>query len=375
MFISVAEPSADQHAARLIRACRAIRPSVRFVGVAGPNMVAAGCWPIFDMTRHSAMLLGILGSVGRAAAMMTTCERHLRRYPFDAAVLLDSPTLHLPLAARAKAAGVPVFYYIAPQMWAWGAYRITKLRHRTDQVGVILPFEEQYFRDQGIDATYVGHPLADVLAEEEIDEAVVAEIRRRGRPVIALLPGSRKHVVEEVLPGQLEVSEEISRNIRGATFGVSVAGDHLLASIQDRTSHSSADVRLYPGSHAELIRAADLVLVASGTTTLEVAFAGKAMIVMYNASRLFYNLIGRRMIHTKYLSLPNILAGREVVPEFMPYYRSTAPIAERAIELLHDDTVRSRMEEDLRNVVEPLRAPGTARRVARMVLDMAADRG
>ena len=124
-----------------------------------------------------------------------------------------------------------------------------------------------------------------------------------------------------------------------------------------------------------MIRAADLVLVASGTTTLEVAFAGKAMIVMYNASRLFYNLIGRRMIHTKYLSLPNILAGREVVPEFMPYYRSTAPIAERAIELLRDDTVRSRMEEDLRNVVEPLRAPGTARRVARMVLDMAADRG
>ncbi len=224
IFISAAEPSGDMHGAALIRATTAICPGARFVGVAGPRMTAAGCEPIFDMTRHSAMLLGAVASVGRGIAMLQTCERHLRRYPFDAAVVIDSPTLHLPLAGRAQAVGIPVLYYIAPQLWAWGARRIHKLRNRVERVAVILPFEERYFCDRGVDATFVGHPLADQWARTRIDQTVVDEIRSHGEPVIALLPGSRKHVVEAMLPGQLEVAQRIAAEFPGATFGVSVAG-------------------------------------------------------------------------------------------------------------------------------------------------------
>jgi lipid-A-disaccharide synthase len=381
IFISAAEPSGDLHGAALIEATLTRCPKARFVGVAGPKMVAAGCDRIFDMTPHSAMLLGALKVVGRGISMLNTSDRHLRRYPFDGAVVIDSPTLHLPLAARAQAMGIPVMYYIAPQIWAWGPHRIHKLRNRIDRAAVILPFEEKFFRDQGVNATYVGHPLAERWANRAIDQQLVSSIRSRGTPVVALLPGSRKHVVKEVLRGQLEVAGAIASAVEGVTFGVSVANSQVAPIIDEELTGSSVPVQRYTDSLAELIQAADLVLVASGTTALEVAFHGRPMIVMYNASRLFYQLFARWMIRTPHLSLPNILAGREIVPEFMPYYTSTAPIAERAIALLNSEAARQEMAAQLTEIVKPLRSGdgsgsglGASERTAEMLLDMVGER-
>ncbi|MDO8630906.1 MAG: lipid-A-disaccharide synthase [Phycisphaerales bacterium] len=370
VFISAAELSADVHGAALIRATREACPDVRFVGIAGPNMVAAGCEAVYDMTGHAGMLLGAIANVGRGITMLSAADRYLRMYPFDAAVLIDSPTLHLPLAAKAQIAGVPVMYYIAPQMWAWGAYRIHKLRNRCDRVAVIFPFEEEYFRNQGVNARYVGHPLGDLIDGETRDPALVDEIRSLGSPVVALLPGSRKHVAQTMLPDQLKVAERIAGEFRNAFFGVSVAGTSVAPLIGRLTAASPVRNRLFSGHHGELIEAADLVLVASGTAALEVAFRGRPMVVMYQSSPLLYHLIARWMIHTPYLSLPNILANREIVPEFMPYYRSTEPIAKRAIELLKSDEERSRMVSDLAAVVEPLRGRSASSTAAAMLLDM-----
>lgn len=370
VFISAAEPSADLHGAALIRATLAKCPATRFVGVAGPRMAAAGCEVIFDMTRHSAMLLGSVSAAGRAIAMMRICGRYLRNFTFDGAVVIDSPTLHLPLAARAQAAGIPVLYYIAPQMWAWGTYRVHKLRDRADRVAVILPFEEEFFRGFGVRATYVGHPLADALASRSTNQEMVQKLRGAGSPVIALLPGSRKQVVAGVLPGQLEVAEAISAAIPGASFVVSEANPQVAPVVSRLISSCRCRIQAHLDGHAEVIQAADLVLVASGTSTLEVALYGRPMIVMYNASAWFHHLIARWMIHTRYLSLPNILAGREIVPEFMPYYRSTAPIATRAIELLQSPAARAAMVAELHAVVEPLRGTSASDRTAALLLDM-----
>lgn len=189
--------------------------------------------------------------------------------------------------------------------------------------------------------------------------------------MVALLPGSRKHVVKEVLRGQLEVAQRIASAVPGASFGVSVANPHVAPLIDGLLASRRLSVRPFPSSQrAALIKAADLVLVSSGTATLEVAFHQCPMIVMYNSSRMFYHLIGRWMIHTAHLSLPNILAGREIVPEFMPYYTSTKPIAERAIELLRSDQARQTMINDLREVVEPLRGSNASQRTAALLLDM-----
>jgi lipid-A-disaccharide synthase len=362
-------------------------------------MVAEGCESVFDMTSHQAMLAGALGNAGRAYRMLDVCERRLRMEHFDACVVIDSPMLHMPLAGRSQQAGVPVLYYIAPQMWAWGKYRICKIRHRVDRLACIMPFEEAFFRDQGIDARFVGHPLADQFAAKTIDSEKVRAIRGRGDLTVALLPGSRKQVVSSVLPGQLEVAQRIvewsggnvqtskSPNVQtgsgsrsgarsgfrsgsGFSFGVSVANDRVRGVIESMVANCGLNCRLYDNDHSELIEAADLVLVASGTTTLEVAFHHKPMIVMYQASRLFYHAIARWMVSTEHYSLPNILAGREVVPEFMPFYASTEPIAARAMGLLRSVETREAMSRDLAEVVRPLRDSNASANTAAMLLEM-----
>jgi len=370
VFISAAEPSADRHAADLIRAAQLADPSIRFLGIAGPHMVAAGCTRMYDLTRHAAMLMSALGNLTRGAAALSVADQCFRRFGFSAAVLVDSPMLHLPMAAKARAAGVPVLYYIAPQLWAWGAYRIYKVRHRVDRLAVILPFEEEYFRNQGVDARFVGHPLAEQVGEFHVDPARVAAIRAHGEPVIAILPGSRKHVVESVLPGQLEVAAGIAAQFGRATFVVSVANPQVGPTVEALVTRANSPIRVHPGPCAEAIRAADLVLVASGTAALEVAFHERPMIVMYNASPLFYHLIGRWMLQTPFLSLPNIIAGRAVVPEFMPYYRSTEPIVRSALHLLTSQSRRRAMADDLRHLVDPLRERRASLQTTTMLLDL-----
>ncbi|MFQ5492099.1 MAG: lipid-A-disaccharide synthase [Phycisphaerae bacterium] len=371
VFVAAHEPSGDAHAASLIRAVRSQSPEVRFAGVAGPAMQAEGCWPIFDMSRHSAMLLGVVRAVPAALKLLASTSRHLRRYPFSAAVVVDSPTLNLPIALRAKRAGLPVLYFIAPQLWAWGESRMNRLRARVDRMAVILPFEEAYFQAQGIDARYVGHPLFDRLAAHPPDPALVASIRAKGQPVVAVLPGSRRHVVEEVFGGQLEVLRQIVRAFPKTHIAVSVANAQVAGPIRSAIRRSGLSVSTLDREHnGEMLTAADLTLVASGTATLEVAYRGCPMIVMYNASRLAYELVGRWMIKTRHLCLVNILAQRELVPEFMPYYRSTEPIAEQAVALLGDEQARRRMSEALSGLIEPVIKPGAAENVAEMLINL-----
>jgi lipid-A-disaccharide synthase len=374
VFISAAEPSGDRHAATLIEAVRRLAPGARFVGVAGPRMRAAGCESIFDMTGHASMLLGAVTNVGRGIAMIRACDECLRRYPFDAAVVVDSPTLHLPLAGRANAAGIQVLYYIAPQMWAWGKYRIYKLRHRTTKVACILPFEEEFFRNQGVDAVFVGHPLAEQLRVRAVDARALPRVQSRGEPVVAILPGSRRHVVQSVLPGQLQVAERIAAVMPRAFFAISAANPQVQPAIASQMAQTPIRAEVFADDLGEILPAADLVLVASGTAALEVAFYSRPMIVMYNASRLFYHAIGRWLIDTPFLSLPNILAGREIVPEFMPYYTDTGPIAARAIDLLNSEEDRRAMSRELEAAVAPLRNGSASSRTAEILLQMVHER-
>jgi lipid-A-disaccharide synthase len=375
VFISAAEPSADVHAAGLIQAARALDPAFRFVGIAGPRMVEAGCHGLMDLSRHAAMLLSAVGSAGQGIAALALADRYLRRFPFVAAVFVDSPTLHLPMAAKAKAMNVPVLYYVAPQLWAWGAYRIYKLRHRVDRLAVILPFEEKYFRDQGVEATFVGHPLAEQVRNQRIDPSAVARLRAHGAPVVALLPGSRKHVVESLLPGQLAIASRLTAEVRGVSFVISVANDQVATIVRELVSRTTTPVHVHSGPCGEVIEAADLVLVASGTAALEVAFHERPMIVMYNTSPLFYHALARWMIRTPHLSLPNILAGREIVSEFMPYYRSTESISRAAIQLLKDEDRRTRMVRDLGGIVAPLKVRNASEETGRMLVALTAEHG
>ena len=374
VFLSALEPSADFHAAALIAAVRRHRPETRFVGLAGPQMQAAGCEALFDFTGRSAMLLGVVRVAGLALDLLRRIDRMFAAGVADLFVPVDSPTFNLPLARRAKARGLPVVYYIAPQVWAWAEFRVHKVRSRTDRLAVILPFEEDYFRSHGIDAKYVGHPLIESLSRQVVDTGEVAALRSLGSPVVTCLPGSRRHVVDEILPGQVEVCRRIASRHPRAVFLFAAASDELARKLTlfvegMRGANVAFPYRVELGRNPELITAADLVLVASGTATLEVAWHRRPMIVMYNASKWGYRLIARRLIRTEHLSLVNILAGRELVPEFMPYYDSPDPIAAEALALLADTNRRERIRQDLDELIRCLGTHRAADETASIILD------
>ena len=372
VFISAAEPSGDLHGANLIREFRTqISGDTSFCGIAGPRMQAEGCIAIADMTARASMLAGMAGNVFRAAGILSRTTHEFSHHHYDAAVVIDSPVLNLPIALRAKSRGIPVLYYIAPQLWAWGAYRVHKVRARVDKMAVVLPFEEEYFRSIGLDATYVGHPLFDHLADNRPDSERVRAIKSAGHPVVAILPGSRPHVVKEVLPGQLKVADAIRRRYSKAHIVVSSAGKGV-SEIVHRTikREGKPDFVVHQQPLGDLLAAADLCLVASGTATLEVAYHGCPMIVMYNGSRLMYELVGRWLITTKHLSLVNILAKRELVPEFMPYYRATGPIAQTALDMLSNPVRLDRMREELAELIAPMSGSGASARTAHLLREM-----
>lgn len=366
IFISVAEQSADEHAAALVRAFRQRHPEARFAGLAGPRLQAEGVECFADMTSKSAMGMAAFKKVPEAWKLLQRLKTYIKREHFDAAVVIDSPALNLPIAKVLKRFRVPVLYFIAPQTWAWGPprWRNSRIRRRVDRLACIWPFEAPYFQAAGIPATYVGHPSWDRLTEVQVDPERVKALRGSASPVITILPGSRKHVVKEVLPGQLE----IARALRGRSprLGVIIpaANDQVRSMIEAELSSPGhrVEARIVVGDaeRAAAIKAADLCLVASGTISLEVAYWRTPMIIMYNHSKWGYRLVGQWLIRTPFLSIPNILAGREIVPEFMPYYDSTAPITARAIEWLNNPPITARIRQELDDLIAPIVKPGAA---------------
>lgn len=370
IFVSVAEQSADEHAAMLLRSFRQLAPDAAFSGMAGPALRAEGAESFEDLTRQSAMALAAFKKVPWALRLMRRVRRHLKSGHYDAAVLVDSPALHLPMAKICRSLGIPVLYFIAPQTWAWGPpkWRNQRIRKRVDRLACIWPFEETYFQDAGIAARYVGHPSFDRLAAIETSQQAIDGHRLGAQQVITLLPGSRPHVINEVLPGQLEIACALTRRFAKLRVLAVAANDHARALVESLNKQLAPNLpmTLLQGetARAEAIQAADLVLVASGTVTLEVAYWATPMIVMYNSNRWTYELIGRWLIRTPWLSIPNIIAQRQMVPEYMPYYTSTAPIAAQAIDWLSNPLARQRVRDDLRRTIQPLVKTGAAANAA-----------
>ena len=338
-------------------------------------MQAAGCQAIDDLTSQSAMLVGAVRLLRRAWRLLKRVSAVLKAEPADLAIIVDSPALHLPMAKRLRASGCPVLYYIAPQLWAWAPWRIGRLRRRVDRLATILPFEETYFRTRGVEARYVGHPLIEQMADRRTDPALAKSLSSIGQPVVACLPGSRTHVIREVLPGQIEVAKAIAGRHPQAAFLFAAADDRGAALIREHLSGTALRHHLEVARLPEVLSAAHLALCASGTATLEVACHGVPMVVMYNGSKWGYRLVGRHLITTPHLSLVNILAGRRVVPEFMPYYSSTEPIAAEALDIVDNAARREQMKADLRAVVDLLGTSRAAEQTARMAMEMISAQG
>jgi lipid-A-disaccharide synthase len=354
IFISAAEASGDEHASRLIAAMRRLRPDARFIGVAGEKMAAAGCEVVADLTKRASMAGGAITQFGYYYRKVRQIRRRIAEIRPDLHIPVDSPALNWHLAAEAKRCGAKVFYYIAPQVWAWAPWRVKKLARLADQVGCILPFEQPYLRHRGVNATYVGHPLLDTLPPRPRNLPDLAEAWANGQWRVALLPGSRPGEIRGHAPALAAAAGVIRKRWPAARCTVTARTEGCAEML--RPLLADADVELAVGRTREVLADSHFALATSGTVTLEVAYFGVPMAIFYRVGRLSYNLLGRWLLRTPHLSLVNILAGRRLVPELMPWHGRIGEVADTVLEVMEDYGWLCQTRRDLLALTDNLRA-------------------
>jgi lipid-A-disaccharide synthase len=373
VFITVAEVSGDLHAAELIRSLREIDPEIEVQGFGGPQMAAAGAKILHETTTGAAMTVhGVMRAIEVWKLLKRAREMYQTWKP-DLQICVDSSAMNLPFAKAAKEAGVPVFYYIAPQLWASREGRMKKVRAYVDRLACILPFEEEYFRKHRVNATFVGHPLFDELPR---NRNLTPPDHPPEGPVIGIIPGSRKSEAKANLPPLLDVAKKIRIVFPRARFLVPTtpgANDYVADTIENEPGLGSArgTFTVEQDAFDEFIPQCDLCITKSGTSTLHVAAWNVPMIVVYRINPILWNLAGRFLVKTKKIALVNILAGqKEIVPEFIPWYGSNDGVAECAIELLKHPAKLDAQRARLAELVRTLDRPGASMNAALAAMEL-----
>ncbi len=372
IMIVAGEPSGDLHGAALARALRAQAPDILLIGMGGPAMAGAGVERVVDVTAEASV--GFSEVVGRVGLLWRAFRRLRARMgglaPPRALVLIDFPEFNLRLARVARRAGIPVVYFIPPQIWAWRPGRMKTIRRLISLVLVVLPFERDLYRAAGVEVEFVGHPLRDHM----VDAPSRAAARRQlgledDDEMLALLPGSRRVEIAAVLPAMRDAAVLISSRRPATRFALALAPTIERSVVEAMLGPGSPIQVVEDGTYA-VIRAADLLLVTSGTATLEAALLGTPMVVCYRLSA-FSEAIARVLVRVPWMSLPNLLAGRVVVPEF--YRRATTPaqLADATLKLLDDAAAMSAQRQAFTEIADQLGDGNVASRAASLVLAMA----
>ena len=353
IYLTAAEASGDMHAANLIRALQAKLPDARFAGVGGPRMADAGCELLEDIIANAGMLLDVIHTIPYYRRIIRQVTSEIGRLHPSVLVPVDSPGLNWHMAAGARKHGVPVMYYIAPQVWAWAPWRIHKVRRRTDHVACLLPFEQEYFRSRGVNATFVGHPMFDHMPPRT---GSYPPPPTDGAWRVALLPGSRSKEIHRHAPAMVEAAGQIRRQFPKAEFTFTVV-DPRCADLVGEAVGSSLPV--VTGDTCSVLADSHFALATSGTVTLEAAYLGVPMVTFYWVSPLGHALMSWWLTRTRYYSLVNIVAGREMVPELIPWYGNPGRLAEAVVGQLRQPEHLAETSAALIELAETLRSTGS----------------
>ena len=369
LLVSCGEPSGDFYGAEVVRHLRAAEPGLEVFGMGGDHLEAQGA-SLLAHTRDLAMvgITEVVRHISRLHRLFGRVVDEIDRRRPDVAVLVDYPDFNLRLARKLKARGVPVVYYVSPQIWAWKSGRIRAIRDTVTRMLVIFPFEEELYRRAGVNVTFVGHPLVDA-ARAAPDRATF--VRERGldpdRPVVALLPGSRRGEVAHNLPPLAGAVKLLAARRPDLQFLLARApglGDDLF-----RGPLAGTPVRVVEGRSHAVVGSAAVALVASGTATVETALLGIPMVVVYRLSPLTY-FLGRPFVHVDRYAMPNLVAGRLVVPELIQADFTPERVAREATSLLEDKDRADEMRRDLALVRQKLGGAGASERAAALVRDL-----
>jgi lipid-A-disaccharide synthase len=372
LMLIVGEASGDIHGAQLVQALLQRDPGLRFFGVAGEHLRRLPFEALINVSRLAGMgLVELAGNIKSIWAAYQLLRRALREQKPHLLVLIDFPEFNLRLAKYAKRLGIPVLYYVSPQIWAWRKGRVRQIARWVDHMAVVFPFEVPFYQDHGVKVTYVGHPLLDAVRAGEPRDAVLTRLGLdRQKPVIALLPGSRRREVAYHLPVMVQAAAElrVGRDIQFVCVRASTVDR---SALESGCKRAGVDIRVVEQSGYEAVNAADLVWTASGTATLETALLLKPMIIVYRLSWLTY-WIARLLVRVEHIGMANLIAGERVAPELIQGDLTPERIVQESRRILDDPEVRSLMVEKLTKVKAKLGSPGAAGRVADLALQMIA---
>jgi len=367
-MIVAGEASGDIHGARLVEAIRELNPELDFFGIGSSALRQAGVDVKFENSQ-----IAVVG-ISEALAKLKLLARALRVAKTSLIetrpallILIDFPDFNLRLATVARKHGIPVMYYISPQVWAWRRRRVKKIKKVVDHMVVIFPFEVPFYKRWNIPVTFVGHPLLDSATSKTCSEK--EENANEKDLLIGLLPGSRNEEITRLLPAMIRAAEIISEQIPGVRFAIPVASRVEMGLVKRIVERVPVTVLIQADGVQDVLAKAALVITASGTVTLEAAIANVPMIIVYRISGLSYWL-AKLLIRVKYIGLVNPIAGKMVVPELIQHEVSAENIARHALEMLEGEKTLAEIRSQLRQVVQELGAPGASRRAAEVAMSL-----
>ena len=394
IFFSVGEPSGDLHGANLIHALRQQAPDLHFEGFGGDRMAAEGCRLLYPLCNLSLIgFLQVLANLRVFFRLAKQAEQHFCEHRPDAVVLIDYPGFNWHIAKRAHALGIPVFYFVPPQIWAWANWRVRKMRRWVDHVLCSLPFEQPWYESRGVNAEYIGHPYFDDLRAQQLDSAFLARQQARPETVVGLLPGSRRQELENNLATQLRAAAHIHRQRPDTRFLVACfRREHADMAVRQLRSLLPADstpsgsyqgglgggwtlpVEVCVGRTPEIIEAAHSCVAVSGSVSLELLFRGTPAVVLYRAN-LPAVLIYRLVRTVSFISLVNLLAGRPLLPEHVTHRCEAATIGDDVLHWLNDRGAYDALCGELAALRERVAEAGACQRAAARILAELGEQG
>ena len=371
LLIVAGEASGDLHGSNLIISILGIDPSVKTYGIGGIRMTSLGFQSVFDAANLA--VVGLTEVISKFPVIKSAFDKlkdTIDKDRPDLVVLIDYPDFNLRFAKKVKKRGIPVIYYISPQVWAWRKGRVKKIAKLVDKMLVIFQFEEKIYKDAGVDVEYVGHPLVDEVkcGLSRIEARQVLGIDK-DNVVVAIAPGSRTSEISRLMPVILDAAVIIKREIPSAMFILPLAGTLERRSVERFFNNKEIPVKIFEKRMYEVIAASDAAIVASGTATLETALLKTPMVVVYKVSPVTY-WIGKALVNVDNISLVNIIAGRKVVPELIQGDANQERIAGEVLNILKNAHISNRMTEDLKMVREKLGKGGASKKSAEIIYRM-----
>jgi lipid-A-disaccharide synthase len=371
ILLVAGEVSGDLHGSHLVEAIQRIEPEVRFFGVGGEGLERRGMKLLYPASSLSVVgITEVFLKLGTIFKALRGLKRSLEREKPDLVILIDFPEFNLRLAKLAHRRGIPILYYISPQIWAWRPKRVNLIARVVKKMIVLFPFEVSLYEAAGVDVEWVGHPLLDIvkptLPKEVAFQQLGLDPKRR---TVGLLPGSRVHEVERLLPPLLDSAHLLEREIPDLQFVIPLAPGLPRAIFSSWMKSIPISVKVVEGYAYDAMNLSELLITASGTATLEGAILGKPMIIIYRVSLPSY-WVGRALIRVDHIGLVNLVAEKEIAPELIQKDANPQRIADEALRILRDPILSRKMSESMAEVRQKLGEPGAAQRAAQIVVSL-----